>query len=54
MARDRPLLLGNPRGQLLAMLDARRPVYQQVATVTVPTDGRGIREVTDSVLAALA
>jgi shikimate kinase len=54
MARDRPLLLGNPRGQLLAMLDARRPVYQQVATVIVPTDGRGIDEVIASVLAALA
>jgi shikimate kinase len=54
MARDRPLLLGNPRGQLLAMLDARRPVYQQVATVIVPTDGRGIDEVIGSVLAALA
>jgi shikimate kinase len=54
MARDRPLLLGNPRGQLLAMLDARRPVYQQVATVIVPTDGRGIDEVVASVLAALA
>ncbi|MDX6208869.1 MAG: shikimate kinase [Frankiales bacterium] len=54
MARDRPLLLGNPRGQLLAMLDARRPVYQQVATVTVPTDGREVAEVTASVLAALS
>jgi shikimate kinase len=54
MARDRPLLLGNPRGQLLAMLDARRPVYQQVATVTVPTDGRDVAEVTASVLAALS
>jgi shikimate kinase len=54
MARDRPLLLGNPRGQLLAMLDARRPVYQQVATVIVPTDGRTISEVTAAVLAALA
>ncbi|MDX6254309.1 MAG: shikimate kinase [Frankiales bacterium] len=53
MARDRPLLLGNPRGQLLAMLDARRPVYQQVASVTVPTDGRDIAAVTASVLAAL-
>jgi shikimate kinase len=54
MARDRPLLLGNPRGQLLAMLDARRPVYQQVATVIVPTDGRDVAAVTASVLAALA
>jgi shikimate kinase len=54
MARDRPLLLGNPRGQLLAMLDARRPVYGQVATVTVDTAGRGIDQVTADVLGALS
>ena len=54
MARDRPLLLGNPRGQLLAMLDARRPVYEQVATVVVPTDGRDAAAVTADVLAALS
>jgi hypothetical protein len=36
------------------MLDARRPVYQQVATVTVPTDGRDIAEVTACVLEALS
>lgn len=53
MARDRPLLLANPRGQLLAMLDARRPIYQEVATITVVTDGRSVGEVTADVLAAL-
>ena len=53
MARDRPLLLGNPRGQLLAMLNQRRPVYESVAKVTVPTDARTIDEVVADVLAAL-
>ena len=53
MARDRPLLLGNPRGQLHAMLEQRRPVYRSVATVTVPTDGRDVEQVTADVLAAL-
>lgn len=53
MARDRPLLLGNPRGQLHAMLEQRRPVYRSVATVTVPTDGRDVDQVTADVLAAL-
>jgi shikimate kinase len=54
MARDRPLLLGNPRGQLHAMLEQRRPTYRSVATVTVPTDGRDIDQVTAAVLEALA
>ncbi len=53
MARDRPLLLGNPRGQLLAMLNQRRPVYESVAKLTVPTDARTIDEVVADVLAAL-
>jgi|SRR3954452_19443857 len=53
MARDRPLLLGNPRGQLLQMLEARRPVYQSVATHTVATDGRDVEQVTADVLAVV-
>ncbi|BEP16043.1 shikimate kinase [Acidothermaceae bacterium B102] len=53
MARDRPLLLGNPRSQLLAMLNQRRPVYESVAKVTVATDGRTVDEVVADVLAAL-
>jgi shikimate kinase len=54
MARDRPLLLGNPRGQLLAMLNQRRPIYESVAKVTVVTDARTADEVVAEVLAALA
>jgi shikimate kinase len=51
--RDRPLLLGNPRAQLRAMLEARRPLYLEVADVTVATDGRSSAEVADAVEAAL-
>jgi shikimate kinase len=51
--RDRPLLLGNPRGQLRAMLAQRRPLYEQVATVTVSTDGRTPDDVAADVEAAL-
>lgn len=51
--RDRPLLLGNPRGQLRTMLAERRPFYQEVATVTVATDGRTPDEVAADVEAAL-
>ena len=54
MARDRPLLLANPRGQLLAMLNQRRPIYQGVASVTVPTEGRTADQVAADVLAALS
>jgi shikimate kinase len=37
--RDRPLLLGNPRAQWKQLMQARRPLYDEVATVTVLTDG---------------
>lgn len=50
----RPLLLGNPRAQWKALMDARRPVYESVATVVVSTDGRNPREVVDDVVAGIA
>jgi len=37
--QSRPLLLGNPRAQWQALMELRRPVYEQVATVRVLTDG---------------
>jgi shikimate kinase len=51
--RDRPLLLGNPRAQLRTMLEERRPLYLEVATVTISTDGKGPDEVADEVEAQL-
>jgi len=51
--RDRPLLLGNPRQQLRALLEARLPLYREVATAAVDTDGRTPDEVADAVLALL-
>ncbi|HZE66505.1 MAG TPA: shikimate kinase [Sporichthyaceae bacterium] len=50
--RDRPLLLENPRATLKKLLDARRPLYSEVATATIPADGR-VNEVVAQVLAAL-
>jgi shikimate kinase len=50
----RPVLGLNPRATLRRLLAERRPVYEEVATVTVPTDGRTPGEVADAVLAALA
>jgi shikimate kinase len=51
--RDRPLLLGNVRARLKALLDERLPTYQKVATATVPTDGRPATEVATAVLEAI-
>jgi shikimate kinase len=36
--RERPLLLGNVRGTLLKLMDERRPLYEEVAVLTVRTD----------------
>jgi shikimate kinase len=52
-ARNRPLLVVNPRAELKRMLDARRPLYLEVATATVATDGRTPEEVAADVLATL-
>jgi shikimate kinase len=51
--RDRPLLLGNPRAALRTMLADRHPIYAEVATVTVATDGRTPAQVAADVEAAL-
>ena len=41
----RPLLLGNVRARIKALLDERTPVYESVATHVVDTDGRSPDEV---------
>jgi shikimate kinase len=53
LGAGRPLLAVNPRATLRHLLDQRRPFYQEVATVTVVTDGRTPPEVAAEVLAAL-
>jgi shikimate kinase len=54
LGTGRPLLLGNVRARIKALLDERTPVYESVATVVVDTDGRAPEEVADEVDAALA
>lgn len=49
----RPLLFGNVRAQLKALLDARRPLYAEVATHVVATDDADVEAVADAVEAAL-
>jgi shikimate kinase len=45
MDRPRVVIPGNPRGRLRAMLDERRPIYADLASLTVPTDGLAPEEV---------
>ena len=53
LSGSRPVLALNPRAQLRALLEARAPLYRQVATWTVATDGRTPDQVVEQVLAAL-
>jgi shikimate kinase len=52
-SRDRPLLAVNPRAMLRTMLEARAPLYAEVATCTVATGARTVDEVVAEVLAAV-
>jgi shikimate kinase len=54
MARDRPLLLGNPRTQLGILMKERKPLYDEVASVTVDTTGRDTADIVADIEAALA
>jgi len=53
LGASRPLLLGNVRGTMKALLDERTPVYEAVATSVVDTDGRTPDEVADRVVEVL-
>ncbi len=50
LARDRPVLALNPRAQLHQLLEARRPLYESVAAITVATDKRSVDEVVREVI----
>ncbi|TGZ19229.1 shikimate kinase [Streptomyces sp. S816] len=49
----RPLLAVNPRKQWRELMEARRHLYEEVATAVVTTDGRTPEEVTQAALDAL-
>jgi shikimate kinase len=51
LARDRPMLAVNPRARMRVLMEQRRPLYEEVATITVTTDDRTPEEVADAVLA---
>ncbi|GAA3992823.1 shikimate kinase [Streptomyces plumbiresistens] len=49
----RPLLAVNPRKQWRELMEARRHLYESIATAVVSTDGRTPEEVTQAALDAL-
>lgn len=49
----RPLLLGNVRGRLIALLAERTPLYEEVATHTFDTDESAADEVVAAIMARL-
>ncbi|HET6816865.1 MAG TPA: shikimate kinase [Mycobacteriales bacterium] len=51
--RTRPLLVVNPRAELKRLLDARRPLYEQVADTTIDTDEREPSEIAAEIAAWL-
>jgi len=54
LASNRPLLVGvNPRATYKAMLDARLPLYREVATIVVPTDELTVDEVASAIIDGL-
>lgn len=53
MNSARPLLLGNVRGTMLAMLEARTPLYEEVADARIDTSGRSIKEVVAEAVAVV-
>jgi shikimate kinase len=50
LGTSRPLLLGNVRARIKALLDERTPVYESVATETVDTDGLTPEQVAEEIL----
>ncbi|MFI6448987.1 shikimate kinase [Kitasatospora sp. NPDC050543] len=49
----RPLLAVNPRARWRELMEARRPLYLEVATVVVNTEGRTPEQVAEAVLEGL-
>jgi shikimate kinase len=52
--KDRPLLMVNPRQQWAALMEARRPTYERVATVRVDTAGKTPEQVAEEIEQLLA
>jgi len=51
--RDRPLLLNNLRGQWQTLMEARRPIYEALADVTINVDDKSEEEIVTIALSSL-
>ena len=54
LSRDRPVLALNPRATLHNLLEQRLPLYREVATLEIETDGRAPADVAREALSSLA
>lgn len=52
--RNRPLLLGNVRGQLADLMQAREPLYREVASHTVDTSEMTASQVVTAIIALVS
>jgi shikimate kinase len=53
LSRDRPVLALNPRATLHALLEERLPLYREVATIEIVTDGRTPDDVVQEALSSV-
>ena len=53
LGTGRPLLLGNVRARVKALLDERTPIYESVATFSVDTDERTPEDVATEIARAV-
>jgi len=53
LGAGRPLLAMNPRATLKHLMDQRRPLYEEVATFAVSTDGREPEEIVEEIAGLL-
>ena len=51
--RDRPLLLHNPRGQWQTLMEARRPIYEALADLTISVDNKSQEEIVNIAIVSL-
>jgi shikimate kinase len=54
LARNRPVLALNPRSTLSRLLNERKPLYAEVATLSIDTDDRDPDEIANDVVAAVS
>lgn len=52
--RDRPLLLNNPRQQWQRLMDARRPIYESLATKKIDVGSRSVNQIVKEILEEVA